>query len=393
VNVVIVADEVGFPRGFAASNYVRLLAKGIVSAGAHAHVVALDYSERTNPPLNTESSGQVDGVTFEYTTGSPILPKFPLAIPFGRVRSHARFLLQSRQSPADVILYYGRWPSELMATLAAAKLAHVPLLAIVVEWRLAFPNQTRFQTINDKLFCRAMKTLDGAIVLSRFLEDRVTPLLAKNAPCLQIPIFAEPEPWVGTKPAQRNKPYLVFCADLTGYYEDAVSVLRSVSRLGPRELELVFVGSATPDVERKLRQEARALADGTSLTLSTDYLPAEALRALYSGASALLAPLPNNDRSRARFPNKVGEYLLSGTPVVSHDVGEVGHWLRDGDSAFLANPNDPNGFTKSIARALDAPNAKAIGQKGRQIALDQFDYKVIGPKVVDFLEPLIARTR
>jgi len=391
VRVVIVADEVGFPRGFAATNYVRLFAKGLVHAGASAHVICLDFSERSTPPLNTAARGELDGVTFEYTTGSPILPSFPPAIPMGRALSHARFLSSVLREPPDAIFYYGRWPSELLIAMAAARLTKAALVCIVVEWRLAFPDQTRTQVINDELFCRAMRRIDGAIVVSAFLRDRVTPRLADGAPCLQTPIFADPEPWANVVPASRGKRYLVFCADLTGYREDALLVIRALVGLGPRELEVLFVGSASPEARERILESSNRLPRGMSLKLMTDYLPEGELRCLYAGASALVAPLPDNDRSRARFPSKIGDYLLSGTPVVSHRVGEVAAFLKDGESAYLAAPNDEADFARCLARALDAPDARDVGARGRAVALAQFDYKTIGPRVVDFLRPLVAR--
>ena len=211
MNVVVVGDEIAFPRGFAASNYVRLFGKALVAAGAGAHVVALDYSERTTPSLNTAARGVVDGVTFEYTTGATALPTFPLAIPAGRARSHARFFADMvRRSGAgelDAILYYGRSTAELLCALAAARAARVPLVVIVVEWRLAYRDQTRAQVANDRLFARALGRVDGAIVISRFLVDAVGRRLRPGAPCFRLPILAEPSAWADAIPAVRAAPY------------------------------------------------------------------------------------------------------------------------------------------------------------------------------------------
>jgi glycosyltransferase involved in cell wall biosynthesis len=392
VNVVVVGDEIAFPRGFAASNYVRLFGKALVGAGAGAHVVALDYSERTATPLNTEARGSVDGVTFEYTTGATALPSFPLAIPLGRARSHARFfsdmLRRSRSGQLDAILYYGRSTAELLYSLAAARAARVPLVVIVVEWRLAYRDQTPAQVLDDHLFARALGLVDGAIVISRFLVDRVAPLLPPGAPCLRLPILAEPSVWRSTTPAVRPTPYAVLCTDFDSYPDDAVSVLRAAAGLSARSLEVLFVGKASEATKQRLRDEARALPEGVSLTLQSDYVSAEHLRDLYAGAAALLAPLPDNDRSRARFPSKLAEYLLSGRPVVSTRVGEVAEFLVDGESAFLAAPGDLAEFSLALDRALSSERSAAVGARGREIALEHFDHQRLGPRVVAFLESL-----
>ena len=392
MNVVVVGDEIAFPRGFAASNYVRLFGKALVCAGAAAHVVALDYSERTATPLNTEARGAIDGVTFEYTTGATALPTFPLAIPVGRARSHARFfrdmVRRARAGRLDAILYYGRSTAELLHALAAARAARVPLVVIVVEWRLAYRDQTAAQVANDHLFARALGLTDGAIVISRFLVDRVVPLLPPGAPCLRLPILAEPAAWQGATPAVRPTPYAVLCTDFDSYPDDAVSAVRAAAGLAPRALELLFVGKASAATQRRLREEARGLPAGVSLTLLTDYVSSDHLRDLYAGAAALLAPLPDNDRSRARFPSTLAEYLLSGRPVVSTRVGEIGEYLEDEASAFLAAPGDLADFSRALDRALSSVDAAAVGARGRAVALEHFDHERLGPRIVDFLAAL-----
>ncbi|MDB4932401.1 MAG: glycosyl transferase group 1 [Myxococcaceae bacterium] len=397
MHVVIVGDEIAFPRGFAATGYVRLFARALVTAGASAHVAALDYSERGAVPLNTEARGEVDGVTFEYTTGATALPTRPLAIPIGRARSHARFfadvLARARARRLDAVLYYGRSTAELLHCLAAARAAGVAFGVVVVEWRLAYRDQTRAQVVNDRLFARALGLVDGAVVISRFLVDRVTPLLPAGAPVLRLPILAEPAAWIGTAPATRPTPYAVLCTDFDSYPDDAVAVVRAAARLAPRSLELLFVGKASARTRERLRAEARALPAGVALTLRHDYVATDELRSLYAGAAALVALLPDDDRSRARFPSKIAEYLLSGRPVVSTRVGEVAEHLRDGESAYLAAPGDEAAFAAALARALDDPEASAVGERGRAVALRDFDYECLGPSIVGFVDAMVARRR
>src|SRR5439155_25798972 len=63
-----------------------------------------------------------------------------------------------------------------------------------------------------------------------------------------------------------------------------------------------------------------------------------ALVASYKTATALLAPLWDDDRSKTRLPNKLGEYLASGRPVVACKIGDLTDFLVDDVNACLAEP-------------------------------------------------------
>ncbi len=98
---------------------------------------------------------------------------------------------------------------------------------------------------------------------------------------------------------------------------------------------------------------------------------------LYRRSSVLLAPLHDDIRSEARFPTKIAEYLGSGRPVVTTDVGEISRYLTDGETAFIAPAADVASFARKICEALDHPaKADSIGQAGAQLAASQFDYSM-----------------
>ena len=45
-------------------------------------------------------------------------------------------------------------------------------------------------------------------------------------------------------------------------------------------------------------------------------------------------PLGQDDRSLTRLPNKMGEYLASGRPVISCEIGDLTNFLIDNVNAY-----------------------------------------------------------
>ena len=109
------------------------------------------------------------------------------------------------------------------------------------------------------------------------------------------------------------------------------------------------------------------------------FLSREELLDLYGRSHALLIPLFDDQKSRARFPTKIGEYLAAARPVVTNSVGEIPSYFTDGVDAVVCPPNDPAAFGRAIADLLSDPaRAALIGRRGRRIAETQFHYALHG---------------
>ena len=157
-----------------------------------------------------------------------------------------------------------------------------------------------------------------------------------------------------------------------------------------KSLDLHLIGKA--DTRRgELLALAERCGSASRLVLDDLFISDASLRSRYRGASVLLAPLRDDDRSRARFPSKVADYLLAGRPVVSSAVGEVGAYLRDGESAFLCTPGSASSLAEAVVRAVSHPEREAIAARGRDVALENFSLTVQGPRIVSWLERLAGR--
>ena len=117
----------------------------------------------------------------------------------------------------------------------------------------------------------------------------------------------------------------------------------------------------------------------------------EALMRLYSEASVCLAPLFDDQRSKARFPTKIAEYAAAARPVVTSSVGEVKRYLEDGNTALIVEPGDAAAFARKIVQVLADPEAAAaIGARARDMAEDLFDYRVHAAKLHEALAHALA---
>lgn len=118
-------------------------------------------------------------------------------------------------------------------------------------------------------------------------------------------------------------------------------------------------------------------------------IPYSTLLDLYSNAQALIIPLdPNNEQDEARFSQKTAEYLSSGSPIISNNVGEIKHYFTDKKNIILCN-YDVNGFIDAFKWVSNHPTeAKQIGINGFYLGKKEFDYRVLAQRLHNFLEEI-----
>jgi len=107
---------------------------------------------------------------------------------------------------------------------------------------------------------------------------------------------------------------------------------------------------------------------------------------MLKGAVVLALSRPSSHQAEGGFPTKLGEYLATSKPVVITDVGEIGQYLTNGVSAFIAKPDSTDDFSDKLDKCLsNRKKAMEIGERGYEVAKKYFDYKSQSETLVNFL--------
>jgi glycosyltransferase involved in cell wall biosynthesis len=97
------------------------------------------------------------------------------------------------------------------------------------------------------------------------------------------------------------------------------------------------------------------------------------------------------DGSRDGIPNVILEAMAMRLPVVSTDHSGIPEVVEHGVSGVLVAPRDASALADALEQVLsDAPTARRMGERGREVVEDRFDVRVNVRSLRDRLVPELA---
>jgi glycosyltransferase involved in cell wall biosynthesis len=289
----------------------------------------------------------------------------------------------------SVIILPGQ-PFELvLPSLIAGKIFGVRIVPHVMEF---YPSLPSYKKNNNILYRWSWYLIRHCsreyIVISSFLEQKLQVKYDKRI--FKLPAIL---PEIEEKKVDlSNLDFLVginspiFIYTSSNAYDDLLDFcLRSLAEISDRQFLLVITGKyseATQAIWTQLLQKY-GLEDKV---IFSGFLTDNELASLQIQSVALLIPLLNNDRHRARFPQKVLGYMCLEKPVVTTAVGEMLEYFSNNETVVMDNSVSPKGFSEKIKWLLDNPlSIKNLSTKGKSYVKKTFNSVALGAELKEFL--------
>jgi glycosyltransferase involved in cell wall biosynthesis len=394
LHVVVLADALGFPHGMAATSRVRLLSLALVERGHRVTVLSSRVTERPPVVHNQATSGQWRGVRFIYTTGTTVRHSsfwIRRAVEIKGIVMVAVWLRRFKRNPGVDCVYL--WGNVMRRTVRRAGF-ELLLRSLRIPWVVEL-NELPWTLRSDCSLIEArtspLSGAAGAVCISAFLERWARDWSGQHLRPLElcrIPIVVDMAEFPEPKPIRSEPLRVLYAADI-GYVEELEMVLGAMDivwRWRP-DSELIITGwdGGEPGARNQLARIDTVAKPGNVVVAGR--LPRSELIELYQTSAALLAPLTDTPRSHARFPTKIGEYLASGRPLVTTNIGEVGRVFADGVDAYVADRADCESFAEAIRRALDdREDPSILARRRRSLARQSFHYSHWGESLETLFE-------
>lgn len=260
--------------------------------------------------------------------------------------------------------------------------------------RTEHPDIYMIKGFDIKKYKARIKDLDGMFVISTALKGYFSSLGLAKEKIEIVNMTVDSNRFINLRKEPSEK-YIAYCGTAFNNKDGVDELIKSfaiVHKVHP-EVKLYIIGKTLDpkDVSGNLKlMETLGLKDSI---VFTGIVSAADMPQILKNATILTLDRPDSLQAQCGFPTKLGEYLLTENPVVVTEVGDIPLFLKDGETAILAEERNQEDFSSKLIWALEHPVESAkIGKAGAQVAMREFNYltetKEIIKAIQYFLSPI-----
>lgn len=297
--------------------------------------------------------------------------------------SYVRYLLgiYKKLKKGDIVYTYS--DIDLFPLVRSKK--GVKLFHEITEHPLVHPPKGILFNWGIKRYCKWCSKLDGLFVISTTLKDFFVTNGVPEEKVGIVNMTVDPLRFDGLQKESGEK-YFAYCGNGNNRKDKVDDLIRAFALIAKRYDDINFKIIGPTKQTYKEEQDNLSLVHQLGLdnrVIFTGMKPAEEIPALLVNAAGLFLTRPDNLQNQAGFPTKLGEYLLSGNPVVVAGVGDIPNFLTNGVDAYVYSPGDMNAVINAMDDILENPiRAHQIGASGKDIANKCFNVNVETLKLI-----------
>lgn len=238
-----------------------------------------------------------------------------------------------------------------------------------------------------KSYISTCRKFDGLFLISHALKDYFISKGVREDSIQVVNMTVDPSRFLGLKKEPVPEKYIAYCGAVSNFKDGVDVLIKSFSVVAKQvaEVKLYIIGGFPFKKDKEEDFELAKTLGIEDRVVFTGPIPREDMPQMLKNADALVLARPDNIQAKYGFPTKLGEYLLTENPVVLTRVGDIPLFLKDGESAYIAEPGDEEEIASKMIEALTSPNAQTIGKQGAAVAMREFNSEIEAKKITDFI--------
>jgi glycosyltransferase involved in cell wall biosynthesis len=239
-----------------------------------------------------------------------------------------------------------------------------------------------FKKVLSRFFERyenwVVRNLDAVITATPFIRDRFLKVHSNTVDVNNYPLLSE----MSFESSQKERSHIC--------YIGGISSIRGISQL----VDAMQFTQTTLELAGELSENYRlelCQSQGWQKVIPRGHITREMATEIKKSAFAGIVtflPFPNHVNAQ---PNKIFEYLASGIPVIGSNFPMWRILLEDQNIGLCVEPENPKSIAEAIEYLRTNPAiAREMGERGRQMVLEKFNWSVEEEKLVRCYKSLLG---
>lgn len=268
-----------------------------------------------------------------------------------------------------------------------ARILKYKIVVISQEWGLSVKSIHFLRKPSVWLFSKTFGYFaDGILPISEFIISKIVHF---KKPYLKIPVLSNFDVSSFEMENNTGHNYFLYCV-YAAYTRVIFFIIESIKKYNDTSIEkkeLVLVLSGNSHQIKIVEDYISDCSLGERIIVKTK-VPYQELISLYKNASALIVPLdPYSEQDKARFSQKIAEYLSSATPIITNAVGEINYYFKPNYDIIIVPKFTTDSYCE-IFKWVDKnmEQSRIIGKRGYETGVKFFDYKDNAKLLSNFLK-------
>jgi glycosyltransferase involved in cell wall biosynthesis len=404
---LLLVDSVDIPFGGAHSMHVALLMKGLKKNSINAFLIIPYGRKREKLTTNQKNTGHYDGVPFCIIRKSRNANKFITFLERCLGTLNATYLIykRNRRKKVDGVIL-GGMPDLLRDSpiILLCMICNIPLYSWFVEKMSLSKDYNGIPGFLNKQSQKITEIIlpklsSGVIVISTLLKNHYLKYLPEYK-ILINPILVSEETQnnytaYSCKLTQNkiadvyyNKKLLVYSgsfAEKDGIFH-LIDAFREVNRRYP---DMIFIMTGN-NPDKKIMDRVTAYIENLHLEGKIKllgFVSSEELHYYNHIAEILFVCRTSSSFANYGFPWKLGEYCMTGKPIIATKVGDIECYFTNNENLFIVEPDNSLAIAEKILFVFE--NYKAAlttAEKGKETALKCFNYMEKTRELAEFIQ-------
>jgi len=386
INKISILCPYEFPEGMAPTTRIVAYSKGFVQNGVTTEVICFfpKIEQDKNP-----DKGKISGIKYKYINRRRNVSKFTRHL-YDRPKAIINTLRYIRKSNSEkkIDLILLSFDDPLWLIIFA-----LPLW--ICRYKIAFIGDEYPEPIRKLKDNVPLRFIAGYKLAYHFIGYRIlmTEALKKfydEKVCIKptciLSSIVDVDRFEGVIRKEVERDYLCYMGNMMLAKDNVDNIIQAFSLIKDAHpnVDLYLYGtpvekdlSALTDIIQKLNIKNRVFIKGR--------VSYNEVAQILANAKVLVTSQPNTKRAEGGFPTKMAEYMMSHTPMLVTNVGEIHNYVTDNVNTFMVEPCNPVEYAAKLDFIL-SHNAEAmnIANQAYKDAVESFGPKNTTSRLIDF---------